>query len=118
MKEWSLTYVTILDDPIFVVGDDTERIRLYEQEARLLGARVQKFPTPAFAEHDSAARAFVDLQRLAACKKIVLVGKFSSFALSASLMGSGRLIVKNNIGDGKGNEHRNSWAELGTISIY
>jgi len=116
LREWSLTYLKIIRPPfVFVIGDEQPRVELYEEDARHLGMRVLNYPLPSFAHYDRGAQALVDLQRLAACNEIVLVSKFSSFALTASLIGNGRLVIK---GMADGTEHRMYWEELKTIQLY
>lgn len=116
LREWSLAYLRVAQSPaVFVIGDDARRAALYVRDARRLGLVLLDLPVPSFAATDAGARVLLDLQRLAACAEIVLVAKFSSFALSASLMGGGRLVLGRLAGEAP---QAQRWMELGTIRVH
>lgn len=78
--------------PVFVVSDDPAAAAAFEAAVEAAGGRVLRPPPPPpYAV--SGLAAVVDLFRLAACDRILMVSKFSSFSLAAALVGARPLRV-------------------------
>jgi len=84
----------------YVSGDEHLVVAGFEAKLRALGGSIVDpgaCHSPAQAKEYAAlgrlrAANVVDMQRFAACRRVLQVAKYSSYSTSASLMGSGRLI--------------------------
>ena len=102
---------------VFVVGDDAAGVQAYMDAVAALGpgVRLVEPRTPRSTRHVAGLGAYLDFFRLAACRDIMLVGRFSGFSLGASLVGNSTLII---FDEGpQATEHMHSWSEVARIQF-